>query len=135
DWSQKQIVFGSLNELLMTAYQITAGAASIPMTRLLGRSASGLNASGNNEIRDYYDTVRSIQTMHLEPAMLALDEQLCRMAGNEKADYEWAPLWQAHASEHAMANQYNALSAQYLAKAGLYWLAIACSLASACHSG
>lgn len=120
DWSQKQIVFGSLNELLMTTYQITAGAASIPMTRLLGRSASGLNASGNNEIRDYYDTVRSIQTMHLEPALLSLDEQLCRMAGNEKADYEWAPLWQADANEHAMANQYNALSAQYLAKSGLF---------------
>lgn len=119
-WDQKQIVFGSLNELLMTAYQITAGAASIPMTRLLGRSASGLNSSGNNEIRDYYDTIRGIQTMQLEPALLRLDQQLCNMVGDQNADYEWKSLWQPDETDHAMANQYNSYAFGTLAKSGLF---------------
>lgn len=120
EWDQKQIVFGSLNELLMTAYQITAGAASIPMTRLLGRSASGLNSSGNNEIRDYYDTIRGIQTMQLEPALLRLDQQLCNMVDDQSADYEWKSLWQPDDIDRAMANQYDAYAFGTLAKSGLF---------------
>lgn len=119
EWSQKQIVFGSLNELLMTAYQITAGAASIPMTRLLGRSASGLNASGNNEIRDYYDTIHGLQTMLIEPAMLRFDEQLCRNAGVPDADYQWNTLWQMEAQEQANANQANGNAIAALSKASV----------------
>lgn len=119
-WDQKQIVFGSLNELLMTAYQITAGAANIPMTRLLGRSASGLNSSGNNEIRDYYDTIRGIQTMQLEPSLLRLDEQLCRNCGVPDADYEWNTLWQPDEQVQAMANQNNAIATGNLAKTDLF---------------
>ena len=120
EWDQKQIVFGSLNDLLMTAYQITAGAANIPMTRLLGRSASGLNASGNNEIRDYYDTVRSIQTMQLEPSLLHLDEQLCRNCNAPNADYTWVPLWQLDEQAQGQTNQYNAYAIGNLAKSGLF---------------
>lgn len=120
EWNQKQIVFGSLNDLLMTAYQITAGAANIPMTRLLGRSASGLNSSGNNEIRDYYDTIRGIQTMRIEPAMLHLDEQLCRNAGVPDADYEWRTLWQPDEQVKAMANQNNAIAIGNIAKTDLF---------------
>lgn len=120
EWNQKQIVFGSLNELLMTAYQITAGAANIPMTRLLGRSASGLNSSGNNEIRDYYDTIRGIQTMQLEPSLLHLDEQLCRNCGVPDADYEWNTLWQPDEQVQAMANQNNAIATGNLAKTDIF---------------
>lgn len=119
-WDQKQIVFGSLNDLLMTAYQITAGASNIPMTRLLGRSASGLNSSGNNEIRDYYDTIRGIQTMQLEPSLLHLDEQLCRNCNAPDADYEWNTLWQPDEQVQAMANQNNAIATGNLAKTDIF---------------
>src|SRR5699024_1228441 len=43
-FQQKQLNFGSLNDIVLTLYQIAAGASGIPVTRLLGKSASGLNA-------------------------------------------------------------------------------------------
>jgi len=40
--------------------QLASGAADIPMTRLLGQSPAGMNATGDGDMRNYYDRIEAI---------------------------------------------------------------------------
>ena len=44
-WARQKIDFGGLPEMVRTFLQVAAGAADIPVTRLLGQSPSGMSAS------------------------------------------------------------------------------------------
>lgn len=103
-YEQKSAEFGSLRDILMAFMQLVSGAADIPMTRLLGQSPGGLNATGDNDLRNYYDLIQSIQMLELEPAMAVLDECLIRSAlGARDPDvfYNWRSLWQTTDKERA----------------------------------
>jgi phage-related protein (TIGR01555 family) len=96
-WEQKTINFAQFPELMRLFLQVAAGAADIPVTRLLGQSPSGLNATGDGDIRNYYDNVASRQEVELRPVLAPLDEMLIRHAlGSRPAEvhYAWSPLWQ-----------------------------------------
>ena len=83
---------------------IVAGAADIPLTRLLGQSPGGLNASGEGDARNYYDRIRAMQELDIGPAMHILDECLIRSALGSRPDdvyYNWASLWQISDKERA----------------------------------
>lgn len=103
-WEQKTIQFSQFPELLRLFLQVVAGASDIPVTRLLGESPKGLNATGETDIRNYYDNVSSRQQIELRPALANLDEMVIRSAlGSRPAEiyYEWAPLWQLSDKEKA----------------------------------
>jgi hypothetical protein len=53
--------FGGLNEINMGMLSIVAGAFSISVTRLLEKSADGMNATGEGDQKNYYDMVKSLQ--------------------------------------------------------------------------
>jgi phage-related protein (TIGR01555 family) len=57
-----------------------AGAANIPITRLFGRSPAGLNATGENDMRNYYDFIESEQETYLRPPLEKLGPVLCASA-------------------------------------------------------
>ncbi|HID7838867.1 anti-CBASS protein Acb1 family protein [Stenotrophomonas maltophilia] len=104
EYEQKQAQFGGLVDLLMGFLQLTAGASDIPMTRLLGQSPGGLNASGESDLRNYYDRISSNQELVLQPALQVLDECLIRSAlGSRPAEvfYNWRSLWQTTDTERA----------------------------------
>ena len=46
-----------------------AGAAEIPATKLFGRSPQGLNATGEADLRNYYDMISQMQERMLRPAL------------------------------------------------------------------
>ena len=46
-----------------------AGAAEIPATKLFGRSPQGMNATGESDLRNYYDMIASLQERLLRPAL------------------------------------------------------------------
>ena len=46
-----------------------AGAAEIPATKLFGRSPQGLNATGEADLRNYYDMIAQMQERILRPAL------------------------------------------------------------------
>lgn len=103
-WEQKQINFGQLPELVQQFLQIAAGAADIPVTRLLGQSPSGLNATGDGDIRNYYDNVSARQRTELTPRLQRLDEVTIRSALGvrpEEIYYTWNPLWAVSQKEKA----------------------------------
>ncbi len=104
EYEQKQAQFGGLVDLLMGFMQLTAGASDIPMTRLLGQSPGGLNASGESDLRNYYDRISSNQELVLQPSLQILDECLIRSAlGSRPSEvfYNWRSLWQTTDTERA----------------------------------
>lgn len=104
NYDQKQLQFGGLVDLLMGFMQLVSGASDIPMTRLLGQSPGGLNASGESDLRNYYDRISSNQELVLQPALQVLDECLIRSAlGRRPAEvfYNWRSLWQTTDKERA----------------------------------
>lgn len=104
EWDQKQISFSQLPEVLQLFLQIAAGAADIPVTRLLGQSPAGLNATGDADVRNYYDRLAAEQEVNLRPRIEKLDEVLIRSAlGNRPPEvhFTFAPLWQISEKERA----------------------------------
>lgn len=53
--------FSGLSEINLGMLSIVAGAFDIPLTRLLGKSADGMNATGEGDLKNYYDMVKSLQ--------------------------------------------------------------------------
>lgn len=104
EYDSKSASFANMPEVLDRFLQITAGAADIPVTRLLGQSPAGLNSTGESDLRNYYDRVSAMQEIEMTPALYRLDECLIRSAlGSRDASiyYTWAPLWQVSEKERA----------------------------------
>lgn len=104
EYEQKKASFANLRDILMAFMQVASGAADIPMTRLLGQTATGLNSTGESDTRNYYDSINSDQELEIGPVMARLDDLIIREAlGERPADiwYRWASLWQSSDSEMA----------------------------------
>lgn len=104
EWHQKQISFSQLPEVLASYLQIAAGAADIPATRLLGQSPSGMNSTGESDLRNYYDRLAAEQSVYLRPRLERLDEVLIRSALGRRppeVHFSFGPLWQISEKERA----------------------------------
>ncbi|MGB1561562.1 MAG: anti-CBASS protein Acb1 family protein [Sinimarinibacterium flocculans] len=122
EYQQKSASFATLPDVLMAFLQIASGAADIPTTRLLGQSPGGLQASGDSDLRNYYDSVSSMQELILTPALSVFDECLIRSAlGSRPPEvfYGWAPLWQPTAKERADIGKTTAETIKILAETKL----------------
>lgn len=90
--------------LLSQFLQVVAAASGIPVTRLLGTSAPGLNATGEEDTRKYYDRVSTIQENVIEPELKRFDAVLLRSTlGSEPDKFEstFKSLWQQSDTERA----------------------------------
>ncbi len=88
-----------------------SGAADIPVTRMFGTSAKGMNATGEGDDRNYNNSIRAGQRAYLSQPMRTLDEVLVRSAlGSFPSDFDyvWNPLSLPNALEIAQANKLNA---------------------------
>ncbi len=103
-YDQKTANFGTLPDIMDRFFQNVSGAADIPMTRLFGRSAAGMNATGDGDLKNYYDHVQSMQEVDIGSAIHILDEALIRSSlGTRPEDvfYQWRALWQMTEKERA----------------------------------
>lgn len=95
-------------ELFMTWI---SGAANIPVVRMFGTSAKGLNATGEGDDRIYNDSIRAGQRSYLAEPMRTLDEVMVRSALGywpDDYDYTWNPLAQPNDLEMAQAEKLRA---------------------------
>lgn len=123
EYNQKSTSFATLPDLMDRFFQQVSGAADIPMTRLFGQSPGGLNASGESDIRQYYDRVSSAQELEMRPAMALLDEALIYSALGSRPDdvfYTWTPLWQISQKERADIGKINAETIKALNDTALF---------------
>lgn len=123
EYDQKTNTFGGLSEVLDRMFQAAAGAADIPMTRLFGISPGGMNATGQSDLQNYYDSIRAGQELEITPEMSRLDDALIRSAlGSrpEEIHYNWANLWQPTAKERAEVGEAQARTIKTLSESGLF---------------
>lgn len=103
-WETRELSFTGLPDLAKIFLMAAAGGADIPATRLLGQSPDGMNATGESDLRNYYDMIASRQATDLEPTLDPLDDMLLRSVfGNAPSDihYNWASLWQLTPEQQA----------------------------------
>lgn len=120
-WEQKHINFAQMPELIRQYLQIASGAADIPVTRLLGESPGGLNATGDSDLQNYYDNIAARQRTELQPNLNRLDEIIIRSAlGTRPKEiyYDWSPLWGMSEKEKADIFKIKADAARALAGTG-----------------
>lgn len=91
--------------------QRLASAADMPATVLLGMSPAGMNATGESDIRLWYDRVDSHRTK-IEPAVKRTIGIVAKSEGVVwDGTFEWPPLWQPSQAD---------LDAHETAEAGVY---------------
>jgi hypothetical protein len=79
-------------ELFMTWI---SGAAEIPVTRLFGSSAKGLNATGEGDLQNYYNSLSAKRVTQIDPGLRQLDDVIVRSALGtfpEDYNYVWNPM-------------------------------------------
>lgn len=121
EYESKTTSFSNLPEVLDRFLQIVSGAADIPATRLLSQAPAGMNATGESDLRNYYDRLSAMQELEMEPAMARLDECIIRSAlGDRDPDihFDWAPLWGLSEKERADIFKTKADGARALAGTG-----------------
>lgn len=104
EYQQKTTQFSGLNNVIQNFVIDLCGACDIPATRLFGQSPAGLTATGESDIRNYYDHVAARQETNLRPQLTRLYEILVRSAlGKMPDDFQIAfePLWQTSDKERA----------------------------------
>ena len=93
-----QYSFGGLSDVLIQFAQQLAGAAQIPLVRLFGQSPAGLGATGDADIRNYYDAIKSQQENRMRTPMGLILEVLhwseLGRAPDTGFSFSFRPLWQ-----------------------------------------
>lgn len=107
----------------LTVQRLVAG-SDIPHTRLLGNSPSGLGATGEAELINYYDSVRSMQELHLRnPIETLVDlifEQNGAVARPQDLTFEFNPLFQQDEERMAKSREKQALIDEKYITLGVY---------------
>lgn len=122
DFQQKTFSFTGLSDIHIRIMQEVAGAADIPVTRLLGQSPAGLQSTGESDLRNYYDSIGAKQELELRPVLDRLDRLVLASAGitlNEDAKYRFTPLWRETPKDRADNALKKAQAAKTLVDAGL----------------
>jgi len=98
EYTQKQNALVQGMSPLIETYLVTVAAASgIPVTRLLGTSAKGLSATGEGDLRNFYDMIDAQRQNYLRTRIDRLDQVFMRSAIGEAPDeieWEFGSLWQ-----------------------------------------
>lgn len=104
DYKQKTTQFSGVRDILVEYMGIVSGASGIPITKLFGTSAKGLNATGEGDARSYYDEVRAKQNTDLRPALDRFFQVFMRStlgAMPKNFRFTFNPLWQTSKKEEA----------------------------------
>ena len=117
---QKQ--FTNLDKIMSTFMVDVCGAAEIPMTRLFGQSPSGLNANGDNDVRNYYDMISNKQEVDLLDSMEYVYSIICMSVLGSLPDdlqIEFNPLWQMSDTDKSTVNKTKADTAKIYLESGV----------------
>ncbi|WP_156491479.1 anti-CBASS protein Acb1 family protein, partial [Oleiphilus sp. HI0123] len=121
-WETRQIDFAGFPPILQLYLKVAAGAADIPVTRLLNDSPSGMQSTGDSDTTNYYDRLAAEQHTDLSPELERGDEMIIRSALGQRppeVHYNWNPLWQMSDAQKADIRLKRAQTTQIYAGMGL----------------
>lgn len=127
EFKQHSANFGSVPELVMTFLQLLSAGSDIPATRFLGQAPGGLNATGESDLENYYNSIAAWQKNHVMPAQRRLYDWVgASIWGGEvwrvkSKDLElvYPPLWNQTALEKAQTDSTVALFIRSLFEIGI----------------
>lgn len=96
--------FTGLDSVLMQMGQQLSGGLQIPLTRLFGQSPAGLSATGESDMRNYYDSINAQQNKCLKVGVTRIYHCLARGLGIQLPDnfrIAFKSLWQLQEKERA----------------------------------
>lgn len=123
DWEQRQITWTGMPDILIAFLQMVAGAADIPITRLLGTSPKGLQSTGEGEEKDYHAMIEAKQDEMLAPALDRIDQFLIRSALGDFPDdiwYRFNPLVRLTPKEASEVEKNRATAVKIYSDTGLF---------------
>lgn len=98
EFDTHQYTFAGLSDVMMQFGQQVSGATQIPLVRLFGQSPSGLNSTGESDLRNYYDSINQQQESKLRRPMTVMLDVLSRSELDTELpddfNYDFASLWQ-----------------------------------------
>ncbi len=103
-FDRKATQFAGLSDIMQKYMLQVSAAADIPVTRLFGQSAMGMNATGEGDERNYYDKISSDQETKFRPELNRFDEVFARSVLGYMPDdwsFEFNPLRQITEQERA----------------------------------
>lgn len=122
EWETRQVTFTQHPELLRQFLAIVAGAADIPVTRLMGESPGGLQSTGKGEQDDFNRMICARRDAEIAPALSVLDEVLIRSAlgtRDEDISYEFGDLSEPDETSESENDKRDAETVQIYAASGL----------------
>ncbi len=99
-----QYTFTGLPDVYDRVMMDVAGAARTPVTKLFGRSAAGLNSTGEDDLQNYYDYIDGLRENEFRPMIERLLPIMALSAWGEipdDLDIDFPPMWTPDAKEIA----------------------------------
>lgn len=85
-----------------------ASAAEIPVTRLFRQSPAGQNATGESDLRNYYDDVEKWRRFQVEPQIEKIVGMVARLYGVSKFEIKFPTMWKPDDQEQATSRKLQA---------------------------
>lgn len=101
EFVRDNISFAGVPEILHILFMLISADTGYPMTRLFGMSPAGMNATGESDMNNYYDMVRSLQVSELQPVLLRLVRIISLWKGIEEPYIKFRPLETMNEKEEA----------------------------------
>ena len=111
--SQIDTNLAGVDDITMTQYQIVAGIANVPVTKLMGTTPKGFQSTGEFEESSYYDELENIQAETLSPLLdkhyqlVVKSEVEPKFGVSPKFSINWSPLKSMTDKEIAEVNEIN----------------------------
>lgn len=102
--TNQQYSFAGFDHVTEAAQLNLSAKTHIPMTKLFGRSPAGLNATGESDMKNYYDIVDGQRESKLRPVLERILPVLCMSVWGEVPEdlqIQFPPLWTPNATELA----------------------------------
>lgn len=85
----QQYTFTGLPEVYDRIMMNVAGASRTPVTKLFGRSPAGMNATGESDLKNYYDYIDSLRESILRPILDNLLKVIFKSATGDVPEFEY----------------------------------------------
>ena len=121
-YESHQYTFSGISQVYECFMMDVAGAAETPVTKLFGRAPAGMNATGESDMQNYYDTIEEKQENELRPVydkLLPIIMMSTFGAVPDDFDYEFNPVRRAPEEEMADLASKNTDSVTKAFQAGL----------------
>jgi len=117
-------VAGGRDLIDLTVQRLVAG-TDIPHTRLLGNSPTGLGATGESELVNYYDSVKSMQALNLREPLEKLTEMIFSQTKGgmdmpEDLTFTFNPLFQQNQEKEIKTREVQAIADEKYINLGVY---------------